>query len=108
MNSLITTNTSSGTNNIKIAIGNANNVYVGIINDGVLAGCSVPERRSDWTQLDSPTTNENEYWRAFSPKRAEARKARRGRRRQGLIHFSIVADPNQPQPGLRRRRTGNR
>ena len=57
MDALIISNT---TNNIEIDVGNSDNVYVGIINFGQLAGLfRSGNGGGSFTQLDTPVTNEN-------------------------------------------------
>jgi photosystem II stability/assembly factor-like uncharacterized protein len=62
--------------NSKIAVGANNNVYVGIVNNGVLAGLfHSTDGGATWTALDVPDTNPGS---------------------SGAIHFSIVADAKNP------------
>lgn len=81
MNALI----SGTTNNIQIAVGTSNNVYVGVVNGGQLAGVfRSGNGGTTWTQLDLPTTveagvNEGIHWGE-----------------QGNVNFSIAADPTNP------------
>ena len=72
----------STTVNVKIAVGAANNVYVGIENNGQLAGLfRSGDGGSTWQSLDIPFTTENGTQYGINPGG------------QGNIHFSIVADP---------------
>lgn len=50
----------SVTSNIELAVGRNNNVYAGIINQGVLSGLyRSGNGGASWTKLDTPVTNEN-------------------------------------------------
>jgi hypothetical protein len=76
----------AATNNTRIAVGLSGQAFVGIVNNGRLAGLF----RSDnggacWTQLDTPSTNENGSIIGMQPSEKPGG--------QGSIHFSIVADP---------------
>ncbi len=96
MNNLITDNTS----NLELATGRNNEVYAAIINGGVMAGLfRSPDNGATWTQMDSPKTNENGVDVGLNPSggkgpQSGAPEAIAGG--QGNIHFSIVADPNDP------------
>ncbi len=96
MNALI----GSGTSNMEMSVGKHNNVYVGIINQGQLAGLfRSGNGGSTWTQLDSPKTNENGnvvgiHPRPKGPGPGSPLPSIAGG--QGGIHFSIAADPVNP------------
>ncbi len=69
----------SGANNIEIAVGTSNNVYVAIVNAGQLAGVfRSPDSGATWAAMDLPATVEG----GIHPGG------------QGSIHLSIAADPN--------------
>jgi photosystem II stability/assembly factor-like uncharacterized protein len=86
MNSLLD---STQNTNVEIAVGNANNVYAGVINNGQLAGLfRSGDGGGTWAQLDTPTTNENGTTVGIQPNPHPGA--------QGMIHFSIVADPGDP------------
>jgi len=69
--------------NVKIAIGNSGVVYVGVVTDGRLSGVfQSRDRGSNWRSLDVPTTQPGNI--GIHPGR------------QGNTHFSLVADPNNP------------
>ena len=80
------------TNNIEMAVHDSvgnNAIYVGIMNDGQMAGMF----RSDdygatWTPMDIPQTNEDGTWVGIQPRVHPGS--------QGEKHFSIVADPLDP------------
>ena len=80
------------TNNIEFAVHNntvnsTNAVYVGIINNGQLAGFFRSDDQGDnWTAMDIPQTNEGATIVGLQPREKPGS--------QGAIHFSIVADPN--------------
>ena len=87
MDALIISDT---TNNIEIDVGNSNNVYVGIINFGQLAGLfRSGDGGGSFTQLDTPVTNEDGTDVGINPR--PRRNGTPGG--QGATHFSIVADP---------------
>lgn len=76
----------SALNNTRIAVGSAGEVYVGIINDGQLAGLfRSGDGGTSWTQLDTPSTNESGTFVGLQPRVKPGS--------QGGIHFSILADP---------------
>ena len=85
------------TSNIELAVGRNNNVYAGIINQGVLSGLfRSGNGGANWAQLDLPTTNENGsaiglHPRPKGPGLGAAPADVAGG--QGAIHFSIAADP---------------
>ncbi len=91
---------SSVTSNIELAVGKANNVYVGIINQGVLDGLfRSGNGGTSWVELDNPKTNENGnlvglHPRPKGPGLGSTPDAIAGG--QGFLHFSIVADPVNP------------
>ncbi len=97
MEALITGDTS----NIELAVGRSNNLFAAIINTGRLDGLfRSGDGGSSWTQLDTPTTNENGTDVGLNPgggkgpgPGSEPGAIAGG---QGAIHFSIVADPNDP------------
>ena len=79
-----------GTNNIELAVSNAggtNAVYAGVINNGSLNGLwRSTDQGANWTQLDSPQTNDGGTINGLQPD---------GNFRpggQGGTHFSILAD----------------
>jgi uncharacterized repeat protein (TIGR01451 family) len=77
------------TNNIELAVDNSggtNVVYAGIINGGRLNGLwRSTDQGANWTQLDTPQTNENGTLIGIQPREKPGG--------QGGVHFSIVADP---------------
>ncbi|MGV3484666.1 MAG: Ig-like domain-containing protein [Planctomycetaceae bacterium] len=92
-----------GTSNLELAAGKFNNVYAAIINNGDMKGLF----RSDdngltWIQMDTPTTNENGIDVGLNPRgtKGPAPAANPSPEQlaggQGNIHFSIVADPDDP------------
>ena len=89
----------TGTSNIEISVGRQNNVYVGIMNGGALAGLfRSGNGGSTWTQMDSPKTNENGTDVGLNPSGGKGpgpgsppEQIAGG---QGTIHFSLLADPN--------------
>lgn len=87
MDALIMSNT---TNNIEIDVGNSDNVYVGIINFGQLAGLfRSGDGGGSFTQLDTPVTNEDGTDVGINPEpELDGTPSS-----QGSTHFSIVADP---------------
>lgn len=69
----------SGSNNIEIAVGTSNNVYVAIVTGGQLAGVfRSGDSGTTWTAMDLPTTAGG----GIHPGG------------QGGIHLSLAADPN--------------
>ncbi|MGW9629103.1 DUF7507 domain-containing protein [Agromyces sp. NPDC055520] len=80
------------TNNLELAVhtsaGN-NVVYAGVVNSGQLNGLwrSV-DQGANWTQLDTPTTNEGGAIVGLQPREKPGG--------QGGVHFSILADPGDP------------
>lgn len=94
MNALNTDVAPNSTSNIEIAVGNAGQVYAGIMgSNGRLTGLfRSGNGGTSWTQLDTPTTNENGTLVGIQP-RAQEYDVAGG---QGQIHFSIAADPVDP------------
>lgn len=85
--------TAGNTSNIEIAVGRNNNVFVGIINRGQLAGFFFsPDGGVTWTLMDLPATNEAGGSVGINPRP----KGNGGPGSQGSIHFSIAADPTNP------------
>jgi hypothetical protein len=89
------------TSNTEFAVGNSNNVFVGIVNFGVAVGFfrSV-DGGANWEQMDSPATNENGTDVGLNPSGGKGpgpgspmEEIAGG---QGAIHFSILADPANP------------
>ncbi|HET6673062.1 MAG TPA: hypothetical protein VFG92_06770 [Agromyces sp.] len=77
------------TNNVELAVHNSagnNVVYAGVVNNGQLNGLwrSV-DQGANWTQLDTPVTNEGGAIVGLQPREKPGG--------QGGIHFSILADP---------------
>ncbi len=69
--------------NFEISVGNNNNVFVGVISSGQLAGMfHSDDGGSTWNTMDIPTTFENTGNVGIHPGG------------QGSIHFSLVADPS--------------
>ncbi|TXT50725.1 MAG: BNR repeat-containing protein [Limisphaerales bacterium] len=82
--------TAGNTSNIEIAVGRNNNVFVGIVNRGQLAGLFFSaDGGATWTQMDTPQTNEVGGSVGINPKP----KGNGDPGGQGSIHFSITADP---------------
>lgn len=79
----------NSTRNVKISVGNADNVYVGIEN-GTSKGWQLAglfrsgDGGAHWTALDLPVTNEHGTLFGINPGG------------QGTLHFSILADPDDP------------
>jgi hypothetical protein len=73
------------TNNVEFAVGQHNNVFVGIANQGRLAAVfRSGDGGTTWTQMDLPLTDEGGILQGVHPGR------------QSSIHMSIVADPTDP------------
>jgi len=97
IDALITANVS----NLEIAVGKQNNVFIGIVQNGNPTGFfRSGDGGSTWTQMDTPKTNENGTDVGLNPKGvkgpgpgATPEEIAGG---QGSIHFSIVADPDNP------------
>ncbi|RCS42140.1 hypothetical protein DTL42_20125 [Bremerella cremea] len=91
----------TGTSNLEIAVGRANNVYVSIINSGHVVGLfRSGDGGANWTQMDTPQTNENGTLVDLNPKGGKGPKPGSPPEElaggQGSIHFSMVADPTDP------------
>ena len=94
---------SSGTSNLELAVGQADNVYAAIINFGNLAGLfRSGDGGGSWVQMDTPSTNENGTDVGLNPRGGKGpqpgdnptpEELAGG---QGNIHFSILADPTDP------------
>jgi hypothetical protein len=85
--------TGGNTSNIEIAVGRNNNVFVGIINRGQLAGLFYsPDGGATWTLMDLPVTNELGGSVGINPRP----KGNGGPGSQGSIHFALAADPTSP------------
>lgn len=99
-NAAINSRIGSATSNLELSVGKNNNVYLGVINQGVLSGLfRSGNGGSTWTELDNPKTNENGnlvglHPRPKGPGLGATPSAIAGG--QGNIHFSIVADPVNP------------
>ena len=107
--------TRRGTSNIEITVGNADNVYVAILNGGNLAGLfRSGDGGTNWTAMDN-SINQRERNRRGAESQGWARgrspdqRPRNSRAAKVSIHFSMVADPGNPfviyaggdrQPGL--------
>ncbi len=108
------TTNSTGTSNIEIAVGRANNVYVAIINSGRVGGLfRSGDGGANWAAMDTPSTNENGTVFDLNPGGGKGptpgstpEEIAGG---QGTIHFAMLADPVNPslvyvggdrQPGL--------
>lgn len=116
MDALIDNGTSNftGTSNLEITVGNSNNVYVAIINSGRADGIfRSGDGGASWVAMDVPSTNENGVDVGLNPRGGKGPTAGSPPEDiaggQGTIHFSLVADPNDPfivyaggdrQPGL--------
>lgn len=99
-NSTIDSLIGGSTSNIEFAVGKQNNVYAAILNAGNLAGLF---RSGDggltWVQMDTPATNENGTDVGLNPRGTKGPTSGMPEEiagGQGAIHFSIVADPNDP------------
>jgi uncharacterized repeat protein (TIGR01451 family) len=79
----------AGTNNLELAVHNTagnNVVYAGVVNNGQLNGLwRSANQGANWTQLDTPVTNEGGVVVGLQPREKPGG--------QGGVHFSIVADP---------------
>lgn len=76
----------SGFNNAKLAVGMSGEVYVGMSQNGQLAGLfRSGNGGTSWVQLDTPKTNENGTDFGMNPREKPGA--------QGGLHFAIVADP---------------
>ena len=91
----------TGTSNIEIAVGRADNVYVAILNAGRVDGLFRSGNGGvTWVQMDSPSTNENGTAFGLNPGGGKGpgpgstpEELAGG---QGTIHFSLLADPFDP------------
>ena len=76
------------TNNLELAVHNSagtNVVYAGVVNNGQLAGLfRSTDQGANWTQLDTPVTNEGGTNVGINPRPKPGG--------QGGVHFSILAD----------------
>ncbi|WP_158261380.1 MULTISPECIES: Calx-beta domain-containing protein [Pirellulaceae] len=91
----------TGTSNLEFAVGTSNNVYVSIINEGRVDGLfRSGDGGTSWTQMDTPSTNENGTDVGLNPGGGKGPTASDTPEDiaggQGTIHFSIVADPVDP------------
>lgn len=97
IDAFITTNVS----NLEITVGKQNNVFIGIVQNGNPVGFfRSGDGGGSWTQMDAPKTNENGTNVGLNPEGgdgpgpgATAEEIAGG---QGSIHFSIIADPDNP------------
>ncbi|WP_400999245.1 hypothetical protein [Agromyces sp. GXQ0307] len=80
------------TNNLELAVhadGGDNVVYAGVVNGGQLNGLwRSTDQGANWTQLDTPTTNEGGVIVGLQPREKPGG--------QGGVHFSILADASDP------------
>ncbi|MDB5386339.1 MAG: sodium/calcium exchanger 1, partial [Planctomycetaceae bacterium] len=102
INSLLVNSTTS---TIEMSVGTSNNLYVAVVNSGQLSGLfRSGDGGGTFTQLDTPTTNENGHLYGLEPDDDEDPGS------SGGMHFSIIADPSnanlvyvggdrQPSPG---------
>jgi hypothetical protein len=87
MDALASNNTNF--NNAEIAVGRSGEVYAGLMNVGRLAGLfRSGDGGASWIALDTPATNENGSLIGIQPSEHPGG--------QGSIHFSIRADPTDP------------
>lgn len=94
---------SFSTSNLELSVGRQNNVYAAIVNNGNLAGLfRSGDGGSNWTQLDTPSTNEGGTDVGLNPRgvkgpgpddKVAPEEIAGG---QGSIHFSLLADPGDP------------
>ena len=96
MDALIT----NATSNVEMTVGNSGEVYAGIVNAGRLDGLfRSGDGGTSWVALDLPTTNEPGGDVGTNPRGGKGpsdgtpAEIAGG---QGSIHFSIAADPNDP------------
>ncbi len=96
MDALFTT----GTSNVELAAGRSGEVYAAIINTGRLDGLyRSPDNGATWVAMDIPSTNENGIDVGLNPGGTKGPvegtpdEISGG---QGAIHFSIAADPTDP------------
>ena len=89
-----TSPTNTATNNIELSVHNSggnNVVYAGVINAGGLNGLwRSTDQGANWTQLDTPTTNETGTIIGLQPRGGQKPGG------QGGTHFSIRSDPANP------------
>ncbi|HEX6869360.1 MAG TPA: sialidase family protein, partial [Candidatus Limnocylindrales bacterium] len=82
----------ANTNNLELAVhnsGGTNVVYAGVINNGQLGGLfRSTDQGANWTQLDTPVTNEGGTIVGINPRPKPGG--------QGGVHFSILADATNP------------
>ena len=73
----------NSTNNVELAAGDLNQVFVGIVNSGrVAAFFHSPDAGATWNQMDLPSTTEGGTTNGLHPGG------------QGSIHFSMAVDPS--------------
>lgn len=98
VDSLVSTDTS----NLELSVGNSGEVYAAVINNGRADGIfrSGNGNSGSWVELDLPVTNEDGEFIGLNPGGGKgpgpgspAEEIAGG---QGTIHFSIRADPNNP------------
>ncbi|GAA1056851.1 hypothetical protein GCM10017608_11330 [Agromyces luteolus] len=81
------------TNNLEFAVhddGPDNVVFAGVVNNNQLAGLwRSTDQGANWTQMDTPSTNEGGVIVGLQPRPKPGG--------QGGIHFSMAADPTDPQ-----------
>lgn len=81
------------TNNVEFAVhddGPDNVVFAGVVNNNQLAGLwRSTDQGANWTQLDTPATNEGGVIVGLQPRPKPGG--------QGGIHFSMAADPDDPE-----------
>ena len=84
----------ANTNNLELAVhnsGGTNVVYAGVINNGQLGGLfRSTDQGANWTQLDTPATHEGATTVGINPRPKPGG--------QGGVHFSILADADEPEP----------
>ncbi len=72
-----------GAGNVELAVGNANNIFIAIVTNRILSSLFRSSNGgANWTSLDIPQTTEGPLTMGIHPGR------------QGNIHLSITADPN--------------
>ncbi|MBI3837239.1 MAG: choice-of-anchor D domain-containing protein [Planctomycetia bacterium] len=97
MNALFSNTPTVNTDNVEMSVGKVHNVYVGIDNNGQLAGFfRSGDGGGTWTAMDLPTTNDNGQINGLQPTTdtGPANMPTESPGGQGEIHFSVVADPN--------------
>lgn len=100
MNALIL-DTGNRTNNVQMSVGQTHNVYVGIINGGQLAGFfRSGNGGGQWAAMEVPQTNEQGTFVGLNPIENEEEEHEHEETDdpggQGGVHFSVVADPGNP------------